>query len=95
MILTGLMMQLRRAFTNSEHIIMMMSNVALKLLAAERSTENVIDEVCTRTIRSLNYINHNSHVNERNVVGMQQVITMLDSAEYYTLQAQLLLATLK
>lgn len=71
-----------------------MNDNELKLLAAERKTELAINERCLAVIKSVEYIDENSHVTARNVVEMQQVIALLENAEFYVLQAQLMLITI-
>lgn len=71
-----------------------MSEVHLKLMAAERKTEHVISDMCSQISNTLNYIDEHSNVTTRNVVEMQQVVALLENAEYYALQANLLLLTI-
>lgn len=72
-----------------------MTDAELRLLAVERQTEHTIDDICSRIISTAEYVNDYSHVTSNNVVEMQQVIALLESAEYYALQANLMLLTIK
>lgn len=64
-------------------------------MAAERKTELSISELCTKITENLVYIDDHSHVTTENVVDMQQVLSFLESMEFYALQARLLVMTLK
>lgn len=72
-----------------------MTDSELRLLAAERKTEHIISDMCSSIHKCLEYVDNNSHVTTRNVVEMQQVVALLENAEYYALQAQLMLITIQ
>jgi hypothetical protein len=68
-----------------------MSNTNIDLIAAERRIERYIEAMCNRLITDLNIIKETSNVTSDNLVNMNKVIALLDSAEMPLIQARLVL----
>ncbi len=61
------------------------------MIAAERRIERYIEAMCNRLIADLNIIKETSNVTSDNLVNMNKVIALLDSAEMPLIQARLVL----
>ena len=68
-----------------------MSNTDINVIAAERRTERYIEALCNRLINDLTIIRDTSDVTWTNLVSMNRLITLVESAELPIIQSRLIL----
>lgn len=68
-----------------------MSNTDINVIAAERRTERYIEALCNRLINDLTVIRDTSDVTWSNLVRMNRLITLVESAELPIIQSRLIL----
>ena len=68
-----------------------MSNTDINVIAAERRTERYIEALCNRLINDLIIIRDTSDVTWSNLVRMNRLITLVESAELPIIQSRLIL----